>query len=133
MAIPEDRDPIDLFSEWYAGAEDCGLKEPTAVMLATADTEGRPSARMVLLKDVDQRGFTFYTNLDSRKGTELRANPIAAMIQHPIVQTKFHAFPEFNVGRNEAEPRPVIGPGNGADVKLSGIESDPLFQLEASF
>jgi pyridoxamine 5'-phosphate oxidase len=82
MAIPEDRDPIDLFSEWYAGAEDCGLKEPTAVMLATADTEGRPSARMVLLKGYDAKGFVIYTNLESRKGQQLSANPNAALCFH---------------------------------------------------
>ena len=82
MAIPEDRDPIDLFSEWYAGAEDCGLKEPTAVMLATADTEGRPSARMVLLKGYDAKGFVIYTNLESRKGKQLSANPNAALCFH---------------------------------------------------
>ena len=82
MAIPEDRDPVDLFSEWYAGAEDCGLKEPTAVMLATADAEGRPSARMVLLKCYDAAGFVIYTNLESRKGQQLSANPNAALCFH---------------------------------------------------
>jgi len=82
MAIPEDRDPVDLFSEWYAGAEDCGLKEPTAVMLATADAEGRPSARMVLLKGYDAAGFVIYTNLESRKGQQLSANPNAALCFH---------------------------------------------------
>ena len=82
MAIPEDRDPVDLFSEWYAGAENCGLKEPTAVMLATADAEGRPSARMVLLKGYDAAGFVIYTNLESRKGQQLSANPNAALCFH---------------------------------------------------
>jgi len=82
MAIPEDRDPVDLFSEWYAGAEDCGLKEPTAVMLATADAEGRPSARMVLLKGYDAAGFVIYTNLESRKGQQLSTNPNAALCFH---------------------------------------------------
>jgi len=79
MAIPEDRDPFDLFGEWYAGAQECGLREPGAVALATADEAGRPSLRMVLLKDYDAAGFTFYTNLESRKGSQMRANPHAAL------------------------------------------------------
>ncbi len=82
MAIAEGRDPFDLFGEWYAGAEDCGLKEPTAVMLATADEAGRPSARMVLLKGYDETGFVFYTNLESRKGRQLSVNPYAALCFH---------------------------------------------------
>jgi len=79
MAIPEDRNPFDLFGEWYAGAHDCGLREPGAVALATADQEGRPSLRMVLLKGYDEVGFTFYTNLESLKGNQLRVNPHAAL------------------------------------------------------
>ena len=82
MAIAADRDPIDLFGEWFEGARDCGLKEPTAVMLATADAAGRPSARMVLLKGYDEQGFVFYTNLESRKGKQLSANPHAALCFH---------------------------------------------------
>jgi pyridoxamine 5'-phosphate oxidase len=66
MSIPSDRDPISLFGEWYAAAQDCGLKEPAAVALGTADSEGRPSVRMVLLKGADPAGFVFYTNLESR-------------------------------------------------------------------
>jgi pyridoxamine 5'-phosphate oxidase len=79
MAIAQGRDPFDLFGEWYAGAEECGLTEPTAMTLATADEAGRPSARMVLLKGYDEKGFVFYTNLDSRKGHQMRANPHAAL------------------------------------------------------
>jgi len=72
-------DPIALFAEWYGEAQDCGLKEPTAVTLATADGQGRPTARMVLLKGHDERGFVFYTNTESRKGEALRDNPFAAL------------------------------------------------------
>ena len=79
MAIAHDGDPFDLFGEWYAGAEDCGLNEPSAVTLATADEAGRPSARMVLLKGYDDKGFVFYTNLESRKGRQLSVNPHAAL------------------------------------------------------
>ena len=75
----ESEDPISLFADWYAQAAECGLKEPTAVALATADVQARPSMRMVLLKSFDAEGFVFYTNLESRKGVELIANPHAAL------------------------------------------------------
>ena len=75
----EDIDPIALFAEWYGEAANCGLKEPTAVTLATADGRGRPTARMVLLKGHDARGFVFYTNTESRKGDALLQNPFAAL------------------------------------------------------
>jgi pyridoxamine 5'-phosphate oxidase len=76
------QDPIDRFSDWLkrAVATDRTLiPEPTAFTLATVSPEGRPSARMLLLKEVSERGFVFYTNLDSRKGDELRSNRVAAM------------------------------------------------------
>ena len=79
MSIRPADDPVDLFREWYEEAKRTALKEPTAETLATADAEGRPSARMVLLKKVDARGFVFYTNLTSRKGAHLSANPHAAL------------------------------------------------------
>ncbi len=78
-AALEDIDPIALFAEWYGEAANCGLKEPTAVTLATADGRGRPTARMVLLKGHDARGFVFYTNTESRKGDALLQNPVAAL------------------------------------------------------
>jgi pyridoxamine 5'-phosphate oxidase len=79
MAIPRVNDPIVLFHEWLEEATHCGLREPTAACLATADASGAPSARMVLVKSVDQRGFVFYTNLGSRKARELEANPRASL------------------------------------------------------
>jgi pyridoxamine 5'-phosphate oxidase len=75
-------DPIALFGAWMAEAAKSEPNDPNAVCLATATPEGRPSARMVLLKDVDARGFVFYTNLESRKGGELARNPFAAMTFH---------------------------------------------------
>ena len=72
-------DPIALFAEWYGEAANCGLVEPTAVTLATADGQGRPTARMVLLKGHDARGFVFYSNTESRKGDALGENPYAAL------------------------------------------------------
>ena len=80
--LPAPEDPIPLFEAWMADAATSEPNDPNAVCLATATPDGRPSARMVLLKGVDARGFVFYTNLESRKGGELAANPFAAMCFH---------------------------------------------------
>jgi pyridoxamine 5'-phosphate oxidase len=73
-------DPIEQFRLWLEQAMTVDPKEFTAMTLATADREGRPSARVVLLKGVDERGFVFYTHYDSDKGRELRENPRAALV-----------------------------------------------------
>ncbi|MGO8948289.1 MAG: pyridoxamine 5'-phosphate oxidase [Ktedonobacterales bacterium] len=73
-------DPIEQFRRWFEEACAAGIREPNAMTLATATRDGRPSARMVLLKGFDSRGFTFYTNYESRKGSELLENPWAALI-----------------------------------------------------
>ncbi|MBV8686220.1 MAG: pyridoxamine 5'-phosphate oxidase [Alphaproteobacteria bacterium] len=75
-------DPHALFEEWLAQARQGEPNDPTAMALATADAAGRPSVRMVLMKGHDARGFVFYTNLDSRKGAELVANPRAGLLFH---------------------------------------------------
>lgn len=81
LAGPEvPTDPIALFSDWFETACAADLIDPTAMVLATADSEGRPSARTVLLKGFDTAGFRFYTNHDSRKGRDLAANPNAALV-----------------------------------------------------
>jgi pyridoxamine 5'-phosphate oxidase len=82
MAITNTDNPFSLFNEWFEQAKQAEINEPTAVTLATANKEGRPSARMVLLKHHDDNGFVFYTNLESRKGDELRENPFAALLFH---------------------------------------------------
>lgn len=73
-------DPIALFTRWFEDATRAELIEPNAMTLATADRQGRPSARTVLLKRFGEEGFDFYTNLESRKGAELAANPHAALL-----------------------------------------------------
>jgi pyridoxamine 5'-phosphate oxidase len=75
-------DPIALFNALLNEARASEPNDPTAMALATADASGTPSLRMVLLKDADQRGFVFYTNSESRKGAELKANPRAALMFH---------------------------------------------------
>jgi pyridoxamine 5'-phosphate oxidase len=75
-----DPDPLAQLARWLKDAEDAGLIEPTAMTLATATRDGRPSARVVLYKGLHDGGLTFYTNYDSRKGAELRDNPRAALV-----------------------------------------------------
>ncbi len=75
-------DPLILFDSWFAEAKTAEPNDPNAMALATADAEGRPSVRMVLLKNHGAEGFTFYTNFESRKGGELSANPHAALLFH---------------------------------------------------
>jgi len=82
MTRIEERDPFDVFAEWYGEAHASGIKEPTAVAVATADADGQPSLRMVLLKSHGPDGFVFYTNYESRKGRELLSNPKAALCFH---------------------------------------------------
>jgi pyridoxamine 5'-phosphate oxidase len=73
-------DPIALFGEWFEAAQRAGLILPEAMSVATATADGVPSARMMLLKDYGEEGFVFYTNYESRKGTELTGNPRAALL-----------------------------------------------------
>jgi pyridoxamine 5'-phosphate oxidase len=73
-------DPIEQFARWFAEATGAEVPEPNAMVLATADASGAPSARVVLLKGFDARGFVFFTNYQSRKGQQLAANPRAALV-----------------------------------------------------
>ena len=73
-------DPFAQFGVWFGEVAQADVREPNAMTLATATPDGRPSARMALLKEVDTRGFVFYTNYESRKGSELNANPRAALV-----------------------------------------------------
>jgi pyridoxamine 5'-phosphate oxidase len=77
-----DPDPLAQFARWYDEARHAGVHQPEAMTIATATPDGRVSARMVLLRGVDEDGFVFYTNYASRKGRELAANPHAALVFH---------------------------------------------------
>ncbi len=79
---PRQTDPFAWFDRWMAEAAASEPSDPNAMTLATTTPDGRPSARIVLLKGHDARGFTFYTNTESRKGNELAANPHAALLFH---------------------------------------------------
>lgn len=85
LGLPEaamDAEPLTLFKEWFEESKRYGFLMPEAMALATSTPDGRPSARMVLLKGVDEKGFMFFTNYESRKGEQLAANPNAALIFH---------------------------------------------------
>ena len=73
-------DPFAQFQKWFQEIVKAGVTEPNAAVLATADAAGKPSARMILVKGVDDRGFSFFTNYESRKGRELTQNPKAALV-----------------------------------------------------
>ncbi len=78
----DDRDPVELFGEWFAAAREAGILLPESMALATASPDGVPSVRMVLLKDVDADGLVFYTNYESRKAREIDTNPRASVCFH---------------------------------------------------
>src|SRR5437870_4478355 len=75
-------EPVTQFRAWYRDAEAAQVDQPDAMVLATADADGRPSARVVLLRGFDDHGFVFYTNVDSDKAHELAQNPRAALVFH---------------------------------------------------
>lgn len=103
-----DSDPIKQFATWFEEALNADLLEPNAMTLATASGDGKPSARIVLLKGYDERGFVFYTNYESTKGRQLIANPQAALV--------------FLWDKLERQIRI-----EGKVVKLDGEESDNYF------
>ncbi|MGN6648983.1 pyridoxamine 5'-phosphate oxidase [Trinickia sp.] len=103
-----DADPIRQFDAWFKQALDARLPEPNTMTLATVDARGYPSARIVLIKGVDARGFVFFTNYESRKGLDLAANPHASLLFYWI----------------ELERQVRV---EGTVVKTSAEESDAYF------
>jgi pyridoxamine 5'-phosphate oxidase len=80
-------DPLVLFHRWFQDAAGAGIFLPEAITLATATPDGIPSARLVLLKSYDERGFVFFTNYGSRKAMEMERNPVASLVSHwPLLQ-----------------------------------------------
>ena len=115
-------DPIAQFERWFEEARAEGLPLPQACALATASRDGRPSARMVLLKDVDARGFSFATNYASRKGRELAENDSAALLFY------WHALGrqvrvEGRVARVSGEESDAIFAARPRDSRLSALAS----------
>jgi pyridoxamine 5'-phosphate oxidase len=96
------RDPFRQFEKWFQEAEAAKIPEPNAMTLSTCDLEGRPSARTVLLKGLDGRGFVFYGNYESRKGRELAANPRASLL-FPWIAIERQVIAEGKVARISRE------------------------------
>ena len=100
-----DRNPIKQFAKWYQEATAFGIAETDAMTLATATKDGRPSARIVLLKDFDDRGFVFFTNYESRKAKDLAENPRACLVAYwlPVKrQVRIEGFVE-QISETESE------------------------------
>jgi pyridoxamine 5'-phosphate oxidase len=97
-------DPLDQFRRWLADAVAADVPEPNAMVLATTDAGGVPSARTVLLKGLDERGFAFYTNVESAKAADLAANPRAALVflWHAIERQVRVSGDVSRVGHDEA-------------------------------
>ncbi|MEV6885809.1 pyridoxamine 5'-phosphate oxidase [Streptomyces sp. NPDC051135] len=96
--------PVEQFARWFKqAATDGGLFEPNAMVVSTADAEGRPSSRTVLLKHFDEQGFVFYTNYDSRKARELEANPYVSLLfpWHPMARQVVVTGVARRTGRDE--------------------------------
>ncbi|WP_028866116.1 pyridoxamine 5'-phosphate oxidase [Psychromonas aquimarina] len=81
-ALKTTNDPIEFFNHWLSEAENSGIILPESMSVSTCSPEGRPSSRMVLLKEVDRKGFVFFTNYGSRKALDLETNPYAALLFH---------------------------------------------------
>ncbi len=131
-----DPNPLVQVQKWFEQAMSAQLLEPSAMTLATADREGRPSARTVLLKSVDERGFVFFTNYESRKGRELAENPRASLVLYwaELERQVCVAGDVMKVSRNESEKYFALRPRGsqlGACVsQQSSIVPDRAF-LEA--
>jgi pyridoxamine 5'-phosphate oxidase len=120
-------DPLRQFQKWYAEAGS------DAVALSTATREGAPSARMVLVKEADERGFVFHTNYESRKGRELEANPRAALLfyWHELGRQVRVEGPVERVSREESEAYFRTRPHGAQLAALTSGQSDPVESREA--
>lgn len=131
-------DPIARFAKIFEQAKKVVTPEPAAVTLATASADGKPSARVVLLKGFDERGFVFYTNLESKKGKELKANPYAALCFYfpPLYQQVRVEGRVEQVSDAEADAYFASRPRGSQIGAWASKQSAPLAnreQLEADF
>lgn len=126
-------DPIVRFGDLLRQAQELALPEPTAMALATANAVGRPTVRMVLLKGFDRRGFVFFTNLESRKGDDLAANPQAALCFHwaPMeVQVRIEGA-AAPIGEEEADVYFASRPYGSQIGAWASMQSRPLPDRQA--
>lgn len=136
MSIPNEANPFALFKQWYEEAEACeGIEDHTAMTLATADANGIPDARMVLLKNYDERGFVFFTNLTSPKAAQLRANPHAVLCFYwmPLGKQVRIRGPVEATTPEEADAYHVTRPRDSQVGAWASKQSQPMqgrFELE---
>jgi pyridoxamine 5'-phosphate oxidase len=125
------QNPLSRFHRLYAQAQQVDrsiLREPNAMSLATVGMSGNPSVRIVLMKDVDERGFVFYTNLEGRKGRELRTHPVAAICFHwPPLEVQVRAEGQIAmVSDEEADAYFATRPRESQIGAWASIQSQPI-------
>ena len=128
-----DPDPFGQFARWFAEAQASGNLQPDAMALATATPDGRPSLRLVLLKEFDARGFVFYTNYGSQKGRELEANPlVAAALYWPELHRQVRISGRAQrLPREESERYFRTRPRDAQISALASRQSRPIESREA--
>jgi pyridoxamine 5'-phosphate oxidase len=124
--------PLALFHEWFEQARAAGVEVPEIMTLATADADGRPSARMLLLKGADERGFTFFTGYESRKGQELDQNPRAALVFYwrPLGRQVRVEGPVRKLSHEESDAYWATRPPRSRAAAAVSRQSEPLESLE---
>jgi len=127
-----DPDPFEQFGRWFAAAAEV-VRMPEAVALATVGPDGRPSARMVLMKEWDRRGFAFHTNYESRKGHELAANPRAAMLFYwdPLGRQVRIEGPVNRLSDEESDTYFATRPYGGQIGAVASRQSQPIESRDA--
>jgi pyridoxamine 5'-phosphate oxidase len=126
-------DPLATFHEWFEEARAAGVEFPEVMTLATADAEGRPSARMLLLKSADERGFTFFTGYESRKGRELAENPRAALVFYwrPLGRQVRVEGPVRKLSQEESDAYWSTRPLRSRAAAAASRQSEPIESREA--
>ncbi|RDU99659.1 pyridoxamine 5'-phosphate oxidase [Trinickia dinghuensis] len=125
-----DADPFRQFEAWFKQAQDARLPEPNTMTLATVDARGYPSARIVLIKGVDERGFVFYTNYESRKGLDLAANPHASLLFYWI-ELERQVRVEGTVVKASAEESDAYFNSRPLGSRIGAWASDQSKQIES--
>jgi pyridoxamine 5'-phosphate oxidase len=125
-------DPIALFNSWFDEAKRSGILLPDSMCVATCTEDGRPSARMMLLKGADEQGFVFYTNFGSRKGGELAMNPRAALVLHwPVLERQVRVEGSVEKMTTEESAAYFATRGRGSRIGAwASKQSEPLEQRD---
>ncbi|MGE4062954.1 MAG: pyridoxamine 5'-phosphate oxidase [Rhodospirillaceae bacterium] len=145
MLIPDLTDPLDLFRRWFDEAIAQEPDLPNAMSLATSTPDGKPSVRMVLLKDVGDGGFVFYTNAESRKGREIGANPHGALCFHwkslgrqvraegPLIQVSAAEADAYHATRPRQSQIAAWASAQSATIEGRGVLEAKVLEMEKRF